>query len=82
MDTYKKTTSIKLKKSLYDQVKERARIEHRSIDDLLEFIISDAMENMPNEETKKALEQAIKDKPYSKHKWYDNKNELLNDLFK
>jgi len=77
----RKSTSIRLKESLYKQIKFRAEQEQRSVNNYLERIISEAIEYYePNEETKKALDQAIEDRLSSDRKWYNNVDEMFKDL--
>jgi len=77
----KKTTSIRIKRGLYERVREQARGENRSVSNFLETLISDAVENrMPNEETKAVLDQAIRDMPYLSYKKYRDTEDLFKDL--
>jgi len=77
----RKSTSIRLKESLYEQIKFRAEQEQRSVNNYLERVISEAIEYYePNEETKKALDQAIEDRPYLNYKSYQTTEELIQDL--
>jgi len=83
MDTaeIRKPTSLRLKRGLYEHVRERARKENRSINNFLEKVIAEAVEyREPNEETKQALDQAIRDRPYLGHRWYGSAEEMLEDL--
>jgi len=77
----RKSTSIRLKESLYEQIKFRAKQEQRSVNNYLERIISEAIEYYePNKETKKDLDQAIEDRPYLNYKSYQTTEELIQDL--
>lgn len=54
----KKATSLRLNRSLYLKVEERAKKENRSISNLLETIISEALNfNEPNKDTIEAIKQ-------------------------
>jgi len=77
----KKTTSIRIRKGLYERVRERARGENRSVSNFLETLIREAVEGRePNEETKAVLDQAIRDMPYPGYKKYRDTEDLFKDL--
>ncbi|WP_313376937.1 ribbon-helix-helix protein, CopG family [Chishuiella sp.] len=54
----KKATSLRLNRGLYSKIEELAKKENRSISNLLETIISEALNyNEPNKETKEAIKE-------------------------
>jgi len=79
----KKNASIRIRKGLYERVRERAKEENRSVSNFLETLIREAVESRePNEETKAALDQAIRDMPYQGYKKYRDTEDLFKDLMK
>lgn len=55
----KKQTAFRLSTSLLARLREEARREHRSLNNLVEMILSDAVyEHRPNAETLAAMEEA------------------------
>jgi len=75
----RRSTSLRLKKGLYEYVRERAKKDGRSVNNFLERIISKAVEYPePNEETKLAIEEARRERPYLKR--YETSKDLLEDL--
>jgi len=77
----RKSTSIRLKRGLYEHLAERARRENRSFNNFVETILGDAVEyREPNEETKLAIEESRMEKPFLKG--YTDMDELFADLSK
>lgn len=77
----KKATSLRLNKDLYLKIEKRAKKENRSISNLLETIISQALNyNEPNEETVQAIKDAKSEKNLLKG--YTDVNNLFEDLVK
>ena len=57
----KKATSLRLNRGLYSKIEKRAKKENRSISNLLETIISQALNyNEPNEDTIEAINELKK----------------------
>jgi len=70
---------LRLKRGLYEHVRERAKKDGRSVNNFLERVISEAVEyREPNEETKLAIEEARRERPHLKR--YENSKDLLEDL--
>jgi len=70
---------LRLKRGLYEHVRERAKKDGRSVNNFLERVISEAVEyREPNEETKLAIEEARREKPFLKG--YTDMDELFADL--
>jgi len=77
----RKSTSLRLRRGLYEHLAERAKSENRSFNNFVEKILVEAMEHRePNEETKEAMDQAIRDMPYRNYKKFRNAKDLLKDL--
>lgn len=75
----KKMTSLRLNAELYKRVKKLADREHRSFNNYVESLLFREVYPLePNEETKKAIEEAHLEKPHLKR--YDNAEDLFNDL--
>ena len=51
-------TAFRLEKDLVDQLKEKAKINKRSLNNYVEFILSKVVEKQPNALTLEALEEA------------------------
>lgn len=54
----KKTTTFRLKTDLLERLKELARNQHRSLNNLVELILLEAAWCEPNEETMEAMREA------------------------
>lgn len=54
----KKATMFRLSVDLIDRLKEMAKREHRSLNNLVECVLLDVAYNEPNEVTKAAIEEA------------------------
>lgn len=75
----KKATSLRIDAKLYSYIEKLAKKENRSVNNFIETVLADATNFYePNEETKKAIEEARLEKP--KLKRYNNAKDLLNDL--
>jgi len=75
----KKSTSLRLDQELYSYIERLAKKENRSINNFIETVLADATHfHEPNTQTKLAIEEARKERPFLKR--YDDTNELLNDL--
>ena len=55
-------TAFRLEKNLVDQLKEKAKINKRSLNNYVEFILSKVVEKQPNALTLEALEEAANSK--------------------
>jgi len=55
-------TAFRLEKDLVDQLKEKAKINRRSLNNYVEFILSKVVEKQPNALTLEALEEAANSK--------------------
>ena len=75
----KKSTSLRLDKELYNYIEKLAKKENRSVNNFIETVLADATHfHEPNAETKKAIEEAKKERPTLKR--YNSSKDLLNDL--
>lgn len=52
-------TAFRLEQELIEQLKEKAKMNKRSLNNYVEFILSTVVEKLPNETTIEALEEAI-----------------------
>ncbi len=52
-------TAFRLEQELIEQLKEKAKMNKRSLNNYVEFILSTVVEKLPNETTIAALEEAI-----------------------
>lgn len=52
-------TAFRLEKELVDQLKKEAKKEQRSLNNYVEFLLSQFVEKQPNEETVKAIQEAL-----------------------
>lgn len=76
--TLKKHTTLRLDMGLYAYLEFLAKQENRSFNNFIENLLSRTVSYEPNAETKKAIAEAIKEKPQLKR--YTNIDDLLNDL--
>jgi Uncharacterized protein conserved in bacteria len=77
----KKSTSLRLDRELYNYIEKLAKKENRSVNNFIETVLADATHfHEPNEETKKAIEEARKERPHLKR--YTDMKELFDDLAK
>lgn len=75
----KKATSLRLDAKLYSYIEKLAKKENRSVNNYIETVLADATNFYePNEETKKAIEEAHLEKPNLKR--YSKAKDLFNDL--
>lgn len=75
----KKATSLRLDAKLYSYIEKLAKKENRSVNNFIETVLADATNFYePNEETKKAIEEARLEKPNLKR--YNTAKDLFNDL--
>lgn len=52
-------TAFRLEKELVDQLKKEAKKEQRSLNNYVEYLLSQFVEKQPNEDTIKAIHEAI-----------------------
>ncbi|GAB3646191.1 hypothetical protein GCM10028791_05810 [Echinicola sediminis] len=77
----KKSTSLRLDRELYSYIEKLAKKENRSVNNYIETVLAKATNfHKPNKETRKAMEEAQKEKPSLKR--YTDTNELFDDLAK
>jgi len=62
MKTSKVQTAFRFDEELIELVKEKAKAQHRSLNNYIEFLLFKDVGNIPNEETKKAISDAREDK--------------------
>lgn len=75
----KKSTSLRLDRFLYDSIEKLAKKENRSVNNFIETTLAEAIHfHEPNQETKNAIEEARKERPFLKS--YDDTKVLFNDL--
>lgn len=58
MKTSKVQTAFRFDKELIELVKQKAKAQHRSLNNYIEFLLLKDVGNIPNEETKKAISDA------------------------
>lgn len=58
MKTSKVQTAFRFDKELIELVKEKAKAQRRSLNNYIEVLLYKDVGNIPNEETKKAIEEA------------------------
>lgn len=77
----KKSTSLRLNRELYNYIEKLAKQENRSVNNFIETVLADATNFYePNEETKKAIEEARAERSFLKG--YKDMGELFSDLSK
>lgn len=54
----KQQASFRLRASLMERLRAEARYEHRSLTDLVEILLDEALKHRPNPETMTAIEEA------------------------
>ncbi len=54
----KQQASFRLRASLMERLRAEARYEHRSLTDLVEILLDEALKHRPNPETMAAIEEA------------------------
>ena len=64
--TERKQTAFRLDASLLERLKAEARREHRSLNNVVEVLLYEALENRPNPETIEAIEEARSGKKLEK----------------
>ncbi len=82
MDTMierKQQTSFRLKASLMERLRAEARYEHRSLTNLVETLLDEALKHRPNPETLAAIEEARSGKEMET---YDSVESLMAELMK
>ena len=57
-ESFKVQTAFRLDKDLLELVKEKAKAQHRSLNNYLEMLMIKDVGNVPNEETLKAINEA------------------------
>jgi len=58
MKTSKIQTAFRFDEELIELVKEKAKAQHRSLNNYIEFLLFKDVGNIPNEETKRAISDA------------------------
>jgi len=58
MKTSKVQTAFRFDEELIELVKQKAKAQHRSLNNYIEFLLFKDVGNIPNEETKKAISDA------------------------
>ena len=82
MDTMierKQQTSFRLRASLMERLRAEARYEHRSLTNLVETLLDEALKHRPNPETLAAIEEARSGKEMET---YDSVKSLMAELMK
>ncbi len=82
MDTMierKQQTSFRLRASLMERLRAEARYEHRSLTNLVETLLDEALKHRPNPETLAAIEEARSGKEMET---YDSVESLMAELMK
>ena len=82
MDTMierKQQTSFRLRASLIERLRAEARYEHRSLTNLVETLLDEALKHRPNPETLAAIEEARSGKEMET---YDSVESLIAELMK
>lgn len=82
MDTMierKQQTSFRLRASLMERLRAEARYEHRSLTNLVETLLDEALKHRPNPETLAAIEEARSEKEMET---YDSVESLMAELMK
>ncbi|WP_205941050.1 ribbon-helix-helix protein, CopG family [Albibacterium indicum] len=75
----KKSTSLRLDRELYNYIEKLAKKENRSVNNFIETVLAEATHfHEPNAETKKAIEDARKERHTLKR--YKNSKDLFDDL--
>lgn len=75
----KQQTSFRLKASLMERLRAEARYEHRSLTNLVETLLDEALKHRPNPETLAAIEEARSGKEMET---YDSVESLMAELMK
>ena len=77
----KKSTSLRLDTELYSYIERLAKKENRSVNNFIETVLAKATSFYePNEQTKKDIEEARKEKPFMER--YKSSQEAFDDLLK
>ena len=77
----RKLRSIRIKSELDKHLENMAKQENRSVNNLIETLLTKASDfHEPNEDTKRSIEEAIEEKPSQKR--YTDLNALFEDLGK
>ncbi|MDY6240895.1 MAG: toxin-antitoxin system protein [Prevotella sp.] len=74
--TLRQPASFRLRSDLLEAMKERAKASHRSLNNLVESILLDAMYSEPNKETLEAMQEAHDNKGGA----YSNVSALMKSL--
>lgn len=59
-------TAFRLEKELVDQLKKEAKKEQRSLNNYVEYLLSQYVEKQPNEDTIKAIQEALNNEDLKK----------------
>ena len=70
-------TALRFDKELLDMIKEKAKAQRRSLNNYIENLLYQEVGNIPNEETKKAIHEALNNKDLKPIK---NLDEFLEEL--
>lgn len=70
-------TALRFDKELLDMIKEKAKAQRRSLNNYIENLLYQEVGNIPNEETKKAIHEALNNKDL---KPIENLDEFLEEL--
>lgn len=75
----RKSRSVRIKTALDKHLENMAKQENRSVNNLIETLLAKASDfREPNEETKRSIEEAIKEKPHQKR--YKSAKEAFDDI--
>ena len=75
----KQQTSFRLRASLMERLRAEARYEHRSLTNLVETLLDEALKHRPNPDTLAAIEEARSGKEMET---YDSVESLMAELMK
>ncbi len=70
-------TALRFDKELLDMIKEKAKAQRRSLNNYIENLLYQEVGNIPNEETKKAIHEALNNKDL---KPIENLDKFLEEL--
>lgn len=70
-------TAFRLEKKLIEELKNEAKRHKRSLNNYVELVLSKIVENKPNDETIKAIEDALENRNVQR---IDNVDDFLNSI--
>lgn len=70
-------TAFRLEKKLIEELKNEAKRHKRSLNNYVELVLSKIVENKPNDETIKAIENALENRNVQR---IDNVDDFLNSI--